>query len=224
MRGTGFRLETIRVRGLDRDAPAANALLPFILPGALRRGRRVAYVEGSLKLTLSYRAPLAWIPLLRGLGCEGPSYERRIQIEGNTGTVVVENSPASSRLIVRIADSLLPVLMPLIAGLRRVFDLDAEPAVIGAHLAERGLAALVERWPGVRVPGRFDGFVSPDEFTETGRRLQQAAGVTSAKALLALAEQWRPWRAYAAQLLWLGSAYLCPLHVRSSRVNDRPPL
>ncbi len=85
--------------------------------------------------------------------------------------------------------------MPLIAGLRRVFDLDAEPAVIGTHLAERGLAELVARWPGVRVPGRFDGFVSPDEFPETDRRLQQ------------MAEQWRPWRAYAAQLLRLAQPH-----------------
>ncbi len=161
-------------------------------PTALRRGRRVPeQVEGFLRLTLSYRPPLAWEPLLRALGCEGPRHERSVQIEERTGLVVVENSAADGHLVADIADSLLPVLMPLIAGLRRVFDLDAEPAVIGAHLAERGLAELVARWPGVRVPGRFDGFVSPDEFPETERRLQL------------MAERWRPWRAYAAQLLRL---------------------
>src|SRR6266446_1010907 len=140
-------------------------------PSALRRGRRVPeQVEGFLRLTLSYRPPLAWEPLLRSLGCEGSRYERSVPIEGQTGLVVVENSAADGHLVVDIADTLLPVLMPLIAGLRRVFDLDAEPAVIGAHLAERGLAELVARWPGVRVPGRFDGLVSPDEFPETDRR------------------------------------------------------
>ncbi len=161
-------------------------------PSALRRVRRPpAPAEGSLRLTLAYRSPLAWAPLLRSLGCEGPRYDRVVEIEGHTGLVIVENSPADSYLVAQIADSLVPVLMPLIAGLRRVFDLDAEPAVIGAHLAERGLAELVRRWPGVRVPGRLDAFASPDDFPAADPALERAA------------EQWRPWRAYAAQLLAL---------------------
>jgi AraC family transcriptional regulator of adaptative response / DNA-3-methyladenine glycosylase II len=96
--------------------------------------------------------------------------------------------------------------MPLVAGLRRVFDLDAEPAVIDAHLGTNGLAELVAKHPGVRVPGvleRLEG-ASPDEFSAADRTLQRAAGVTTEKALLSLAARWRPWRAYAAQLLTLG--------------------
>jgi AraC family transcriptional regulator of adaptative response / DNA-3-methyladenine glycosylase II len=42
---------------------------------------------------------------------------------------------------------------------------------------------------------------APDAFAPADRELQRAAGVTNTKALLALAERWRPWRAYAAQLL-----------------------
>ncbi len=161
-------------------------------PSALRRGRRMpVYVEGSLELTLSYRPPLAWAPLLRSLGVQGSRYERSVQLEGHRGRVVVENAPGGRHVSVEIADSLLPVLMPLIAGLRRVFDLDAEPALIGAHLAERGLAEQVARWPGVRVPGRLDAFAAPDAFPETDPQL------------LARAEQWRPWRAYAAEYLRL---------------------
>lgn len=41
----------------------------------------------------------------------------------------------------------------------------------------------------------------PDAFTPTDRALQAAAGVRGAPALVALAERWRPWRAYAARLL-----------------------
>jgi AraC family transcriptional regulator of adaptative response / DNA-3-methyladenine glycosylase II len=47
--------------------------------------------------------------------------------------------------------------MPLLARLRHLFDLDAEPAVVDAHLGDGGLAALVERRPGLRIPGAFDG-------------------------------------------------------------------
>jgi len=38
----------------------------------------------------------------------------------------------------------------------------------------------------------------PDAFPASDRALQRAAGVSSAHALLALAERWRPWRGYAA--------------------------
>jgi len=57
-----------------------------------------------------------------------------------------------------VSVSLLPVLMPLIAGMRRLFDLDAEPAVVDAHLAQGGLGEVVALRPGVRVPGALDGF------------------------------------------------------------------
>ncbi|HSR25857.1 MAG TPA: UDP-N-acetylglucosamine--N-acetylmuramyl-(pentapeptide) pyrophosphoryl-undecaprenol N-acetylglucosamine transferase, partial [Candidatus Eisenbacteria bacterium] len=37
----GFALETIRIRGLDRDAPVKNLALPAVLPAALAHGVRV---------------------------------------------------------------------------------------------------------------------------------------------------------------------------------------
>jgi AraC family transcriptional regulator, regulatory protein of adaptative response / DNA-3-methyladenine glycosylase II len=44
----------------------------------------------------------------------------------------------------------------------------------------------------------------PDAFPASDPALQRAAGVSGRAALRALAEPWRPWRAYAAQHLWLG--------------------
>ncbi len=156
-------------------------------PSTLRRGRRPpACPEGSLRLTLSYRRPLAWDVLMRSL----PS-ATTLSIDGYRGVVSLENSSADGHIIVHIDESLCPVLMPLIAGLRRVYDLDAEPATIDAHLSAGGLGPLVARWPGVRVPGNIDRLegAEPDAFPTTDRQL------------LARAERWRPWRAYAAQLL-----------------------
>src|SRR5439155_7751008 len=37
----GFDLETVRVQGLDRDAPWRNLALPYVLPAALMAGRRI---------------------------------------------------------------------------------------------------------------------------------------------------------------------------------------
>ena len=172
-------------------------------PTALRRGRKAPPNEsGFLRLTLSYRRPLAWESLA------GLAREATISIDGTKGIVAVENAPADAHLVVQISESLCPVLMPVIAGLRRVFDLDAEPAVIDAHLGTNGLGALVAAHPGVRVPGVLDRLegAAPDAFSANDQALQRAAGVTGAKELFALAERWRPWRAYAAQLLGLGVA------------------
>jgi len=49
-------------------------------------------------------------------------------------------------------------LPSIIARLRRVFDLAADPIAIAAHLAKGpALAPLVKARPGLRVPGAWDG-------------------------------------------------------------------
>jgi AraC family transcriptional regulator, regulatory protein of adaptative response / DNA-3-methyladenine glycosylase II len=110
------------------------------------------------------------------------SYGRTVEIDGHPGFIFIENAgarggrretaPATaglrrarrlakvslSHVSVAISPSLVPALMPLLARLRYLFDLDAEPTVIDAHLAQGSLGALVARQPGVRIPGAFDGF------------------------------------------------------------------
>jgi len=46
----------------------------------------------------------------------------------------------------------------VLARVRQLFDLDAEPTLIDAHLAQSGLGDLVGAQPGVRVPGALDAF------------------------------------------------------------------
>jgi AraC family transcriptional regulator of adaptative response / DNA-3-methyladenine glycosylase II len=43
----------------------------------------------------------------------------------------------------------------------------------------------------------------PDAFPTADAALQRAAGVSGRRELREYAERWRPWRAYAAQHLWL---------------------
>ena len=155
---------------------------PTALRGTRTRdGSRVSRRESDeatapLRLTLAYREPLAWNALLDVLrrdaipGVElvdGDRYRRTVRIGAHAGIVMVERSdggpPRRRRLAhpcltVHISPALLPALMPLLARLRHLFDLDAEPAVIDAHLAQGGLAELVRRTPGMRLVGAFDGF------------------------------------------------------------------
>jgi AraC family transcriptional regulator of adaptative response / DNA-3-methyladenine glycosylase II len=53
----------------------------------------------------------------------------------------------------------LRILPAIIARVRRVFDLAADPVAIGAHLSQDPiLAPQVAARPGLRVPGAWDGF------------------------------------------------------------------
>lgn len=142
-------------------------------PSALRRrplARRAAATREEdelIPLTLAYRAPFEWdglLGLFRGEaipGIElvnGRRYGRTVRIKERSGFIFAENLPLDSHMRVEISASLLPDLMPLIAQLRRLFDLDMEPTVVDAHLEQGGLGALVMRRPGMRIPGTFDGF------------------------------------------------------------------
>src|SRR5690606_19124636 len=50
-------------------------------------------------------------------------------------------------------------LLAVVGRVRRVFDLDAEPATIAATLSQSPrLCALLRKRPGTRLPGGWDGF------------------------------------------------------------------
>jgi AraC family transcriptional regulator of adaptative response / DNA-3-methyladenine glycosylase II len=98
---------------------------------------------------------------------QGRQYGRTACLDGCRGIVLAEDAASEapnghravkSNLNAHLSTSFLPVLMPLLARLRRYFDLDAEPTMVDAHLTQGGLGPLVEARSGVRVPGALDGF------------------------------------------------------------------
>jgi AraC family transcriptional regulator, regulatory protein of adaptative response / DNA-3-methyladenine glycosylase II len=139
-------------------------------PGALRRARGPelpAGAQGEIDLLLRYQPPYDWTAMLEFLrrraipGIErvtGNCYARTLQLDGAAGTVVVRPGDGHAlRATVRFPK--LSALPSIIARLRRVFDLAADPAPIAAHLAkDPALAPLVKARPGLRVPGAWDGF------------------------------------------------------------------
>lgn len=128
--------------------------------------------HGGLTLRLAYRPPFAWREMLNYLagraipGVEATdrttlpgSYLRSVRIEGIDGWLRVTHLPEKYQLELEVAPALAPVLMPLVARVRSQFDLDANPAVIEAHLMQDALLVQhIERVPGLRVPGTFDAF------------------------------------------------------------------
>lgn len=119
-------------------------------------------------LQLGYRPPFDWDHLLGFLEMRrikdvewiaDGSYLRTVQIGKHAGWIKVSNVPAKRVLRVEFSQALTPALPALLGRLRNLFDLAARPDVIAAHLGKDPLLkAGIERRPGIRVPGAFDGF------------------------------------------------------------------
>lgn len=142
-------------------------------PSALRReGNRqpAGHPNDTLHLRLSYRPPLAWRELLEYLSRravpgvefvnpEHTFYARTVSLGDKTGWVQVQHADAGSWLEVTLPASLAGASWQILARLRALFDLDANPANIDAHLgADKLLGPSVRRHPGLRVPGTWETF------------------------------------------------------------------
>jgi AraC family transcriptional regulator, regulatory protein of adaptative response / DNA-3-methyladenine glycosylase II len=141
-------------------------------PTDIRRARNsdtpLSRPTDLVRLTLAYRPPMAWDTLIAVIGksllpgvetVANGRYGRTVRMGDRKGVVFVQDGhDGKAHVVVEVSTALLPSLMPLLARIRRLFDLDAEPNVVDAHLAQAGLGELVARRPGMRVPGAFDGF------------------------------------------------------------------
>ncbi|MDQ0726221.1 AlkA N-terminal domain-containing protein [Microbacterium sp. W4I20] len=167
-----------------------------LTPGELRARRRSTGVEvapGVIDLVLPYRGPLdasgifAWMSARALPGVEettATSFSRHLRMAGGPAWFEVSQD-ASARLHLRARVTQLGDLAPLVATVRRIFDLDADPIAIDEALASHPeLAPLVARTPGIRVPGSAD----PHEMLIRAMIGQQITVVAARTALSGLAE------------------------------------
>lgn len=131
-------------------------------PKKFRATLRAKHEGDFIFCELGFRPPLAWHALLEFLrlravhGVEhvdASSYQRTVAWEKARGTVIVSHSAEKNALVAKLSGSLLPVLVPVLARLKKLFDLSADPNEIA-----RRLGALAKKNPGLRVPGAFDSF------------------------------------------------------------------
>jgi AraC family transcriptional regulator of adaptative response / DNA-3-methyladenine glycosylase II len=198
-------------------------------PGSLRRTRAPdasATRGGEVTLRLAYRPPYDWDTMFSFLArralpgvdeVTAGAYVRTFSLDGDQGSVRVGPGDGPfARATIRFPR--LAALPAIIARIRRVFDLAADPLAIGAHLAEDPLLApLVAARPGLRIPGAWDDIEAgaqgtpgptaplrgpdalPADDSALARALADREGRELTRAqLLSRAERWRPWRAYAA--------------------------
>lgn len=131
-------------------------------PTQLRKARGDAALPETLVCELAYRPPLDWEGLLDFLGqrllpgveaMEEKRYLRTVQLKKRQGWIGVEPAKGKDALRVELSAALAPVLLPLLAHVKRLFDLAADPAQIGQRLGD-----LAAGRPGLRVPAAFDGW------------------------------------------------------------------
>ena len=137
-------------------------------PRELRRRTAAPSSAASIELLLPYRPPYDWEAMIRFLRARAISgletiaddvYSRVIELDERTGSITVAHAPEHSALRVGVAFPELGSLSTIIARVRRMFDLSAEPGAIAAALsADLVLAPIVAARPGLRLPGAWDGF------------------------------------------------------------------
>jgi AraC family transcriptional regulator of adaptative response / DNA-3-methyladenine glycosylase II len=119
---------------------------------------------GVVRLRLPAREPFdaagvfAWLAMRAVAGVEVAEpgrYERTLRLPAGPARIVITDAGAGLDVEARLAS--LADLPPLVARVRRLFDLDADAVAIDAALAaDPRLAPSVAATPGMRLPGALD--------------------------------------------------------------------
>lgn len=140
-------------------------------PTELRRkasGSAASDASTGLTLRLPYRAPFDWSAMhdflrLRATpgveAVEADCYRRTISLGNEVG--IIEASPAVDAhvILLRVHLPNTSGLMHLTERVRSMFDLTADPREIESVLsADSSFVNALRQWPGLRVPGAWDGF------------------------------------------------------------------
>ena len=139
-------------------------------PGDLRRGPGRVAAGGGIRLQLQYRPPYDWEGVLNFFSrhavagvetVDESGYHRNLSLAGRPATIAVRPVPGRNALELKLHAEDHSLLMPVVASIRRMFDLDANPAAIAETLGrDPSLAQLLRTYPGIRAPGSWSLYES----------------------------------------------------------------
>ncbi len=168
-------------------------------PTALRRDYKQGEREGaapaaSITLKLGYRPPYDWNAMLAARQRwalpgvervdENGVYHRAVCFGKQMGVIAVQpiarQIPPAHHLLLHVPTNLAPHLRPIAARIKRMFDLRADPAAIGAHLTEDlGPTKLLVGRRCVRLPSAWDAREAAVQLV-----LEQAVGAAETHKIL----------------------------------------
>ena len=134
-----------------------------------RRTNRSSTDTDRIEFRLPYRPPYAWDHLLTFLkaratpGVEAVGedhYRRTVSVAGSIGEIEIGHSSShKNELYLRVDISESVELLRIIERVREMFDIRSDPLRILTGISSpSGMANLVDRTPGIRIPGCWDGF------------------------------------------------------------------
>ncbi|MFN2518565.1 MAG: AlkA N-terminal domain-containing protein [Jatrophihabitantaceae bacterium] len=152
------------VRQFNETIQAVFASTPTGLRA--KRGRVAGVEPGTIDLRLAYRVPMDVGATLDFLGAraipgvesyaEGV-YTRTVRAPGGPAVVSCAAGAGAVACRVRLTDQ--RDLVAVVARVRRLLDLDADPTAVDDVLSsDPALAPFVAKRPGLRSPGAVDGF------------------------------------------------------------------
>ncbi|GAB3617330.1 Ada metal-binding domain-containing protein [Okibacterium endophyticum] len=158
------------IRQFNDTVAEVFQLTPTELRHRQRRGgapSRATERPGTISLQLPYRAPFdsagvfAWLRPRAVTGVEWAEearYTRTISLASGPAVFTVERgADAASQLRLTARLTALADLASLVARVRRLFDLDADPVAVDRALsAHPAVADSVAATPGIRLPGAVD--------------------------------------------------------------------
>ncbi len=132
-------------------------------PGELRAKRRGSNEScAEISLQLHYRPPYDWAGVIDFFGRHAlagveevslDSYRRNILVDGKPGHIHISPIIGRNALQLTLRSTEHKQLMPIVTRVRRMFDLDANPAMVHEALSEDPvLAKLIGQTPGIRSP------------------------------------------------------------------------
>jgi AraC family transcriptional regulator of adaptative response / DNA-3-methyladenine glycosylase II len=136
-----------------------------LTPGALRKQRGGKTDSTNIQLHLHYRPPYDWEGVAAFFarhavaGVEtvtADSYQRNMVLGESRGSFEVSHEPEKNalRLDLQLCD--YSQLMSVVSRVRRMFDLDGNPAAIAQVLGQDPrLAPLLKQFPGIRMTGHW---------------------------------------------------------------------
>jgi AraC family transcriptional regulator of adaptative response / DNA-3-methyladenine glycosylase II len=137
-------------------------------PSQLRKARSRSGADGGIELTLAYRPPYDWQSLIEFYrthsipGVERVaenSFERVFRLDGKIGFLRVQPVAGRPQLKLTVMADDPRLLFQVVHRVRRMFDLDSDPMLVAESFAPVPLfARLIDRFPGLRVPGSWDPF------------------------------------------------------------------
>ena len=179
------------IRQFNATVRAVFAMTPTELRRRAARGGSSAGAS-NLRVKLAFRRPLCPENLFGHLAAtaipgveeiRGRTYRRTLRLPFGAG--IVELTPESDHVACRLRLADLRDLSAAIARSRWLLDLDADPVTIDGQLAEDpGLAPLIARAPGRRVPRTVDGAEMAIRAV-IGQQISTAAARTHAARLAA---------------------------------------